>query len=179
MCAFPHQKKYLSTVRCTTINYERWIPLERQERGRVTHGRPLAYSTGPSPSMHGAFTSQLLARHLQNESLELCARQIFADVLQSLREVFAHAILSALLTLQIESKGADDRLTIGHAPRLHRKYHLASHMAAEASPSAEAKGWEPVTAVLLRRMRRQQSFKQQGCSQTAASRFISFPENDR
>lgn len=77
--------------------------------------------------MHGAFTSQLLARHLQNESLELCARQIFADVLQPLREVFAHAILSALLTLQIETKGAEDRLTIGHAPRLHRKYHLASH----------------------------------------------------
>jgi hypothetical protein len=68
--------------------------------------------------MHDAFASELLAGHFQNKGFELCARQIFADALESAHEVFAHAILSALLTLEIESKGAEDRFPAGRSRRL-------------------------------------------------------------
>ena len=68
--------------------------------------------------MDGTFTSQLLAGHFQNESFKFRARQILADALQPVHEVLTHAILSALRTLEIESKGAEDRLPIGCSHRL-------------------------------------------------------------
>lgn len=76
--------------------------------------------------MNGTFASKLLSRHFQDEGVEVCARQFLADVLQPVREVFADALLSAFLSLEMEREGAEDRLPIGHLRRLPRKEHLAS-----------------------------------------------------
>ena len=67
-------------------------------------------SRRPAPLLYNAFASQLLTRHFRNESSEFGARHVGADSLQSLHEVLAHAILSAFLTLERESKGAGARL---------------------------------------------------------------------
>ena len=75
-------------------------------------------STGLSPSVDGTLTSQLLPRHFQHEGVEVCTRQFLADVLQPMREISADTVLSALLSLEIESKGAEDRLPVGHLRRL-------------------------------------------------------------
>ena len=77
-----HQQNYRGIVRCTTYQLlRRWIPLVRQERTRVTIISGRRDSTYPSPAVHDAFTSELLAGHFQNESFKLYTRQIFADAL--------------------------------------------------------------------------------------------------
>jgi len=88
--------------------------------------------------VYEAFTPQLLSGHCQNESFELRARQAGADVLKASREVPANAILSALLTLQREREGAENRLAIGHARTLIQNIISPQKGRGEVSWSAEA-----------------------------------------
>jgi len=55
------------------------------------------------------FTPELFASHLHDERFEIFTREILADSLQAPREIFSHAILSALTTLVVEVAQAQER----------------------------------------------------------------------
>jgi hypothetical protein len=55
-----------------------------------------------------ALAPHLLARHFQDERLEISTREIGADILQASRQVFSQAVLSALKTFRIEIERAQD-----------------------------------------------------------------------
>lgn len=55
-----------------------------------------------------AFTPQLFASHLHNQSFEIRAGQVFADVRQAARQVFPDTLFSALTTLGIGVRPAQD-----------------------------------------------------------------------
>ena len=58
--------------------------------------------------MADTFAPQLLARHFQDERLEISTREIVTDILQAPRQVFSQTILSALKALRIEIERVRD-----------------------------------------------------------------------
>jgi hypothetical protein len=68
----------------------------RDERAKINT------SARAKPAVAGALAPHLLARHFQDERLEISTREIGADILQASRQVFSQAVLSALRTFRIE-----------------------------------------------------------------------------